>query len=185
MEKKIVVLLFILLLLFSGFALVEAISSLNRNDDIIDGEEIALGGLRVGMSRSEVEDICGAPTERTEPRSVEIRKGPVFSHIVKDSYIYGTSLCVDFERNRVARLKSDARGGIATPAGIEVGDTVEEMQRIYGAGQRSSLGNKDVFRYSSSPSNAGHRIFSMQVSAQEGVITYIGISEIAFASFGR
>lgn len=155
----------------------EAISSLNRNDDIIDGEEIALGGLRVGMSRSEVEIICGTPTERTEPRSVEIRKGPVVSHIVKDSYIYGTSLYVDFERNRVARLKSDARGGIATPAGIEVGDAVEKLLRIYGKGARHQRNDgTTVFGYYNSAPYEGH-FFHIDFITENNVIKSIEIDE--------
>lgn len=175
MKKRISVLLSVLLLACSGIAMAGIAAPSGSGSDRIDSAEMSLGGVRIGMTAEEVEEILGAPTERFETKipaptpNLLPRRG--------EAYIYGTSFRVDFEQGRVTGLGTWAREGIATPAGLEVGDTVEEMQRIYGAGQRSAWGNKDVFRYSSSPSHAGYRLFSMQVSAQDGVITYIGINE--------
>lgn len=93
----------------------------------IPDNEIALGGLTVGMSPGSVQDIYGAPDK------IENKNGKMF-------YLYGESLGVIFWYNpyktnrdmEIESIVSVANNGFSTPAGVSVGMSYGEMVSIYG-----------------------------------------------------
>ena len=126
MNKKIAVLLAVLMLVMSGIAAAAYKDQINRDGHVLQRSDIALGGLMVGTTRAQVEAIYGAPTARTEPRM-----SPALDEMM-DEYTYGTSFKVIFIKDTVMYLNTNAHNGIATPAGVTVGDPAERVMQTYG-----------------------------------------------------
>ena len=95
-------------------------------DKTLDNSALVLGGITFGMSTAEVEAIYGQPTKVTEKRTDEIRSGKSFS------YIYGDSFEIMFNEGHVSIVITKADNGIATPAGVHVGDVKGKITTTYG-----------------------------------------------------
>ena len=165
MGKSIVALAAMLVLAFSAVAAAAGVNQINSDDHVLQSMEIALGGIMVGTPRSEVEAIYGAPTERTEPV-----KGAMFGEMM-DTYTYGTSFQVIFVKDTAMYVITTAHNGIATPAGVRVGDPADKVMRTYGKPHRytQNESGKESFVYRDA------REVAIVFSAENGVITRIGI----------
>ena len=165
MGKSIVALAAMLVLAFSAVAAAAGVNQINSDDHVLQSMEIALGGIMVGTPRSEVEAIYGAPTERTEPV-----KGAMFGEMM-DTYTYGTSFQVIFVKDTAMYVITTAHNGIATPAGVRVGDPSDKVMRTYGKPHRytQNESGKESFVYRDPYGIA------IVFSAENGVITRIGI----------
>ena len=165
MGKRIVALAAMLMLAFSQLAAAAGINQISADDHVLQNDEIALGGIMVGTPRSEVEAIYGAPTERTEPV-----KGAMFGEMM-DTYTYGTSFQVIFVKDTAMYVITTAHNGIATPAGVRVGDPSDKVMRTYGKPHRytQNESGKESFVYRDPYGIA------IVFSAENGVITRIGI----------
>ena len=165
MGKRIAALAAMLVLAFSAVAAAAGVTQINSDDHVLQNDEIALGGIMVGTPRSEVEAIYGAPTERTEPV-----KGAMFGEMM-DTYTYGTSFQVIFVKDTAMYVITTAHNGIATPAGVSVGDPADKVMRTYGK----------PHRYSRSESGNESFVYldpygiAIVFSAEDGSITRIGI----------
>ncbi len=95
-------------------------------DKSLDNSALALGGITFGMSTAEVEAIYGKPDKVTEERVDQIRRGKSFS------YIYGDSFEIMFNKGQVSIVMTKADNGIATPAGVHVGDIKGKIATTYG-----------------------------------------------------
>ena len=173
MNKKIAVLLAALMLICSGIAMAEEVDPSDLGDDVIDGAEMQLGGIRIGMEASEVEHLLGAPAEHF---TTERQPVPNIILVAELTYVYGTGLRIDFDGRYVTRLRT-GEPGIPTAAGIEVGDTVEKMQSVYGQGVRSSDNGAVTFEYYNMYPYEDVYFFNMEFTTKDGVITEIVISE--------
>ena len=165
MKQKIAAVLAVLMLAFSQLAAAAGINQISADDHVLQNDEIALGGIMVGTPRSEVEAIYGAPTERTEPV-----KGAMFGEMM-DTYTYGTSFQVIFVKDTAMYVITTAHNGIATPAGVSVGDPADAVMRTYGKPHRytQNESGKESFVYRDPYGIA------IVFSAENGVITRIGI----------
>ena len=165
MKQKIAAVLAVLMLAFSQLAAAAGINQISADDHVLQNDEIALGGIMVGTPRSEVEAIYGAPTERTEPV-----KGAMFGEMM-DTYTYGTSFQVIFVKDTAMYVITTAHNGIATPAGVSVGDPSDKVMRTYGKPHRytQNESGKESFVYRDA------REVAIVFSAENGVITRIGI----------
>ena len=126
MMKRLLVGVLVILGLMCSFC--EAGSS-NYNrayDRSLDNSAIALGGITFGMSTTEVESIYGRPTKVTEEHIDHLRGGKSFS------YIYGDSFEIMFNKGGVSNVTTKANNGIATPAGLHVGDPKGKIITTYG-----------------------------------------------------
>ena len=165
MRKRIVTLAAAFVLAFSAVAAAAGVTQINSDDHVLQSTEIALGGIMVGTPRSEVEAIYGAPTERTEPV-----KSAAMDEMM-DTYTYGTSFQVIFVKDMAMFIISTANNGIATPAGVTVGDPADAVMRTYGK----------PHRYSRSESGNESFVYldpygiAIVFSAEDGSITRIGI----------
>ena len=89
--------------------------------------EIAIGGLTVGMSPGNVQDIYGAPDQ------INSKNGQLF-------YSYGGTVNIIFSKNyynnnpdvEINQIKVTANNGFTTPSGLHVGMTYSEMVNLYG-----------------------------------------------------
>ena len=89
--------------------------------------EIAIGGLTVGMSPGNVQDIYGAPDQ------INSKNGQLF-------YSYGGTVNILFKKNydnnnpdvEINQIKVTANNGFTTPSGLHVGMTYSEMVNLYG-----------------------------------------------------
>ena len=132
----------ILLGMMSSFC-VAGSSNYNRAyDRSLDDSAIALGGITFGMSTAEVEAIYGKPTKVTEERIDQIRKGKSFS------YIYGDSFEIMFNKGYVSIVITKANNGIATPAGVHVGDIKGKITTTYGIPWYYAHGKDGIETYS-------------------------------------
>ena len=165
MKQKIAAVLAVLMLAFSQLAAAAGINQISADDHVLQNDEIALGGIMVGTPRSEVEAIYGAPTERSEPV-----KSAAMDEMM-DTYTYGTSFQVIFVKDMAMFIISTANNGIATPAGVTVGDPADAVMRTYGK----------PHRYSRSESGNESFVYldpygiAIVFSAEGGSITRIGI----------
>ena len=165
MNKKIAVLLAVLMLVMSGIATAAYKDQINRDGHVLQRSDIALGGLMVGTTRAQVEAIYGAPTARTEPRM-----SPALDEMM-DEYTYGTSFKVIFIKDTVMYLNTNAHNGIATPAGVTVGDPAERVMQTYGKPWRDT-------KYEDGNENLVYRDpydIAIVFRTEHGKITYIGI----------
>ena len=165
MNKKIAVLLAVLMLVMSGIATAAYKDQINRDGHVLQRSDIALGGLMVGTTRAQVEAIYGAPTARTEPRM-----SPALDEMM-DEYTYGTSFKVIFIKDTVMYLNTNAHNGIATPAGVTVGDPAERVMQTYGKPWRDT-------KYEDGRENLVYRDpydIAIVFRTEQGKITYIGI----------
>ncbi|BEU86597.1 hypothetical protein TAMA11512_00610 [Selenomonas sp. TAMA-11512] len=168
MTKRIAALLAVCMLALSGAAMAEGVNPV-ESEGVIDIAEMSLSGVHIGMSRAEVEEILGEPTLRTKPYYAPAHD------TWRDSYNYEWSLNVDFDGDSVMSLGTNKRNGIATPAGLEVGDTVEKMQRIYGKGYHYFFFDQETFEYHNN--GAGdYAFYDMKITASNGIITEIDIT---------
>ena len=160
-----------ILCLIAGFLFVLPVASaayndqINRDEHVLQSTDIALGGLMVGTTRAQVEAIYGAPTARTEPkRSIALDE-------MMDEYTYGTSFKVIFVKDTVMYLNTNAHNGIATPAGVTVGDPAERVVQTYGKPWRDTKygDGRENFVY--------HDQYEIAIvfHTEQGKITYIGI----------
>ena len=88
-----------------------------------------------------------------------------------DRYTYGTSFQVTFVGDTVMYINTSAHNGIATPAGVTVGDPADKIARTYGKPQRYT-------RYESGEENFVYRDqydIHIGFSVEKGRITRIGI----------
>lgn len=165
MGKRIVGLVAVLVLALSAVTMAAGANQINRDDHVLQYNDIALGGIMVGMKRAQVEAIYGAPTERTEPA-----KSAALDEMM-DRYTYGTSFQVTFVGDTVMYINTSAHNGIATPAGVTVGDPADKIARTYGKPQRYT-------RYESGEENFVYRDqydIHIGFSVEKGRITRIGI----------
>ena len=165
MNKKIAVLLAVLMLVMSGIAAAAYKDQINRDGHVLQRSDIALGGLMVGTTRAQVEAIYGAPTARTEPRM-----SPALDEMM-DEYTYGTSFKVIFIKDTVMYLNTNAHNGIATPAGVTVGDPAERVMQTYGKPWRDT-------KYEDGRENLVYRDpydIAIVFRTEQGKIIYIGI----------
>ena len=130
--KKGLILLAVFMFALSGISMAAGINQINRDGHVLNYSDIALGGIMAGTTRAEVEEIYGAPTTRTEPEWSDARNDMI------DTYTYGTSFHVKFIGDRAEFINTDAPNGIATPAGVTVGDPQSKILRIYGKPYRYS-----------------------------------------------
>lgn len=165
MMKRIFCLIAVFIIALSAVTAAAYKDQINRDGHILENAEIALGGIMVGTPRSEVEAIYGAPTERTEPV-----KGAMFGEMM-DTYTYGTSFQVIFVKDTAMYVITTAHNGIATPAGVRVGDPSDKVMRTYGKPHRytQNESGKESFVYRDPYGIA------IVFSAENGVITRIGI----------
>ena len=165
MMKRIFCLIAVFIIALSAVTAAAYKDQINRDGHILENAEIALGGIMVGTPRSEVEAIYGAPTERTEPV-----KGAMFGEMM-DTYTYGTSFQVIFVKDTAMYVITTAHNGIATPAGVRVGDPADAVMRTYGKPHRytQNESGKESFVYRDPYGIA------IVFSAENGVITRIGI----------
>ena len=165
MNKKSAVLLAVLMVVMSGIATAAYKDQINRDGHVLQRSDIALGGLMVGTTRAQVEAIYGAPTARTEPRM-----SPALDEMM-DEYTYGTSFKVIFIKDMVMYLNTNAHNGIATPAGVTVGDPAERVMQTYGKPWRDT-------KYEDGSENLVYRDpydIAIVFRTEQGKITYIGI----------
>ena len=165
MKLRIVLLLTVLMSALSGIAFAGYVDQINRDGHTLAHTDLALGGIMVGTTRKEVEAIYGAPTERTEPK-----QSAALDEMV-DTYTYGTSFNVIFATDRVMYLNSNAHNGIATPAGVTVGDPKGKVLQTYGKPWRDT-------KYEDGKENFVYRDeygISIVFCTENGKITYIGI----------
>ena len=88
-----------------------------------------------------------------------------------DRYTYGTSFQVTFVGDTVMYINTSAHNGIATPAGVTVGDPADKITRTYGKPQRYT-------RYESGEESFVYRDpydIHIGFSVEKGRITRIGI----------
>ena len=165
MMKRIFCLIAVFIIALSAVTAAAYKDQINRDGHILENAEIALGGIMVGTPRSEVEAIYGAPTERTDPV-----KGAMFGEMM-DTYTYGTSFQVIFVKDTAMYVITTAHNGIATPAGVRVGDPSDKVMRTYGKPHRytQNESGKESFVYRDPYGIA------IVFSAENGVITRIGI----------
>ena len=165
MIQRILCLVAVFMLVLSGVSMAAYTDQINRDGHVLQSSDIALGGIMVGTPRSEVEAIYGAPTERTEPV-----KGAMFGEMM-DTYTYGTSFQVIFVKDTAMYVITTAHNGIATPAGVRVGDPSDKVMRTYGKPHRytQNESGKESFVYRDA------REVAIVFSAENGVITRIGI----------
>ena len=112
--KKILILSILLLL-----------SAATANARIAD-ERIALGGVYVGQSVSEVDAIYGKPADISRSKA----------NVAVMYYNYrnnGTNFHISFLNNIVTDVNVEGNNGIATPDGIKVGTPKEEVLKILGS----------------------------------------------------
>ena len=165
MNKKSAVLLAVLMVVMSGIATAAYKDQINRDGHVLQRSDIALGGLMVGTTRAQVEAIYGAPTARTEPRM-----SPALDEMM-DEYTYGTSFKVIFIKDTVMYLNTNAHNGIATPAGVTVGDPAERVMQTYGKPWRDT-------KYEDGRENLVYRDpydIAIVFRTEQGKIIYIGI----------
>ena len=165
MMKRIFCLIAVFIIALSAVTAAAYKDQINRDGHILENAEIALGGIMVGTPRSEVEAIYGAPTNRTDPV-----KGAMFGEMM-DTYTYGTSFQVIFVKDTAMYVITTAHNGIATPAGVSVGDPADKVMRTYGKPHRytQNESGKESFVYRDA------REVAIVFSAENGVITRIGI----------
>ena len=165
MNKKSAVLLAVLMVVMSGIATAAYKDQINRDGHVLQRSDIALGGLMVGTTRAQVEAIYGAPTARTEPRM-----SPALDEMM-DEYTYGTSFKIIFVKDTVMYLNTNAHNGIATPAGVTVGDPADKIMQTYGKPWRDT-------KYEDGKENFVYRDkydIAIVFCTEHGKITYIGI----------
>jgi len=165
MMKRIFCLIAVFIIALSAVTAAAYKDQINRDGHILENAEIALGGIMVGTPRSEVEAIYGAPTKRTDPV-----KGAMFGEMM-DTYTYGTSFQVIFVKDTVMYLNTNAHNGIATPAGVPVGDPADKIMQTYGKPWRDT-------KYEDGKENFVYRDkydIAIVFRTEHGKITYIGI----------
>ena len=153
------------MVVMSGIATAAYKDQINRDGHVLQRSDIALGGLMVGTTRAQVEAIYGAPTARTEPRM-----SPALDEMM-DEYTYGTSFKVIFIKDTVMYLNTNAHNGIATPAGVTVGDPAERVMQTYGKPWRDT-------KYEDGRENLVYRDpydIAIVFRTEQGKIIYIGI----------
>lgn len=163
--KKGLILLAVFMFALTGISMAAGINQINRDGQVLNYSDIALGGIMAGTTRAEVEEIYGAPTTRTEPEWSDARNDMI------DTYTYGTSFHVKFIGDRAEFINTDAPNGIATPAGVTVGDPQSKILRIYGKPYRYSKAEngRETFVY------RDQYHIGLAFTAQRGFITSIGI----------
>ena len=163
--KKGLILLAVFMFALSGISMAAGINQINRDGHVLNDSDIALGGIMAGTTRAEVEEIYGAPTTRTEPKWSDARNDMI------DTYTYGTSFRVMFIGDRAEFINTDAPNGIATPAGVTVGDPQSKILRIYDKPYRYSKeeNGRETFVY------RDQYHIGLAFTAQKGFITSIGI----------
>ncbi|BEU86598.1 hypothetical protein TAMA11512_00620 [Selenomonas sp. TAMA-11512] len=130
MTKRIAALLTVLMIAWSMDCMAANIDRINSDDHVLERSEIALGGIMVGMTRAQAEGICGKPTARR----IVVIKGTSRDYGKLYMYVYGTSLQVTYNKDVVMLMYLDASesSGVATPAGVTVGDPEDKVTQIYG-----------------------------------------------------
>ena len=165
MMKRLFCLIAVFMIALSAVTAAAYKDQINRDGHILENAEIALGGLMVGTTRAQVEAIYGAPTERTEPRM-----SPALDEMM-DEYTYGTSFKIIFVKDTVMYLNTNAHNGIATPAGVTVGDPADKIMQTYGKPWRDT-------KYEDGKENFVYRDkydIAIVFCTEHGKITYIGI----------
>ena len=71
--KKGLILSAVFMFALSGISMAAGINQINRDGHVLNNSDIALGGIMVGTTRAEVEEIYGAPTTRAEPKWSDAR----------------------------------------------------------------------------------------------------------------
>ena len=106
MKKILSVVLFTLLFAFSSIASAE-----------INSDEVALGGLVPRTDISNAYDMYGNP-DRVENDT---------------RFFWGNGFQIDINNHReMISIKTSANNGIATPSGLHVGCTVNDVYKVYG-----------------------------------------------------
>lgn len=113
-------------------ALLVAVSSsvfaqkMNNDAGWVSVDEIALGGLVLGMTQDDVAAIYGQP-DAVIDHGMNMEKGVPCS-----TWKYGDSLSLYLANGYVDSVDTNANNGIQTPAGIHVGSPVSDVWKAYG-----------------------------------------------------
>ena len=100
----------------------------------IPANQLEIGGIKYGATTSDVERICGQPlrVEKKNKHGVE-----------KIEYKY-YDFEIKFINGKVCEIEVDDHSNARTAAGIGVGSTVSDVERIYG---RADSIHKDKYIY--------------------------------------
>lgn len=102
----------------------------------LPGEQMALGGITLGMSKQQVYAIYGKPVALG-------RNGFVIEY-----GRYGTTFQIRVsDREPVRRVCVVGNNGIATPAGVKVGTSYDEVIRLLGKPDYDSLSTHNTIEY--------------------------------------
>lgn len=114
------------MILLCGNCFASQLSHYNKDDHVLQPDEVALGGIMVGTTRNEVESIYGKPTNRS---------GQLPNKMIgemEDIYTYGNSFKITFIKDKVMYVDTKAKNGIATPSDVKVGDIKANVLVRYG-----------------------------------------------------
>lgn len=101
----------------------------------IADERIALGGIYVGQSASEVDAIYGKPGDISRSKA----NAAVMYYNYRNN---GTNFHISFRDNIVTDVNVEGNNGIATPDGIKVGTPKEEVLKILGTPDKYDKGTQ-------------------------------------------
>ena len=139
-------------------------------------EALSLGGLKIGDSRAYVESIYGTPNSMDNSSTWNI--GPDRSPVQILFYDYGKlriSIRTDSDSVMITTAVTD---GIETPQGLHVGNTVADIERVFGCLPEKLEGNglpfTDIYRYEGTDASL---VFYTNT---EGTITEIHLMENLF-----
>ena len=138
---------------------------------LVDTSDLVLGGVTLGEAYEDVEALYGPPTSR--------RIGGYWYGVIN----YGDSVHMTIQPDRdnpdqfyIYGVTSDGANGLATPKGITVGSTVDELLEAYGAPDRSGFDRSDGGEYYMYYDNENQRRGSyLWCNIKNGVVTKITI----------
>ena len=89
--------------------------------------DVELGGVRLGMSYDEVIKLKGKPSKE-EKSNVQLVKNVIF---------YGDNVEIGFAKDKVRYVTVSANNDWKTPAGLHVGMTLDDVEKMYGASHKT------------------------------------------------
>ena len=103
-----------------------AFAKVNNDAGWIPVDEIALGGIVLGMTQDDVVNIYGQP-DAVIDHGMNMEKGVPCS-----TWKYGETFSLYLANGYVDSVDTNANNGIQTPAGIHVGSPVSDVWKAYG-----------------------------------------------------
>lgn len=92
-----------------------------HNPPKISDTEMSLGGVRLGMSYQDVVNMYGVPKWKNGDANIGVA-------------MYGKSIRIGFEDQKVVYIFTRANNGWKTPSGLAVGMKLDDAFRMYGKG---------------------------------------------------